>query len=62
MSNIMDQKTKKLISKWGKRISIVEKARGGALNFERRAALANALENCNTAMYFKEATNPGSIG
>lgn len=59
---MMDQKTKSLIGKWGKRITMVEKASGKTLNFEKRAALVNALENTAQRIVAKEATNPGSIG
>lgn len=62
MANIMDQKTRYLISRWGKRISMVEKARKETLNFEKRAALANALENTAQRIRLAEATNPRSIG
>lgn len=62
MANIMNQKTKYLISKWGKRINLVEKAQGQVLSYEKRAALANALENTQDRIYATEATNPGSIG
>lgn len=62
MANIMDHKTKYLIGKWGKRIAMVEKAQGHPLNFEKRAALVNALESTADRIIAKEATNPGSIG
>ena len=62
MANIMNQKTKYLIGKWGKRINLVEKAQGHAMTYEKRAALANALENTQDRIYAVEATNPGSIG
>jgi len=62
MPNIMNQKTKYLIGKWSKRIGMVEKAQGRPLNYERRAALANALENTRDRILATEATNPGSIG
>lgn len=62
MANIMDRKTQYLIGKWGKRISLSEKAQGKPMNLERRAALANALENTADRIRAVEATNPGSIG
>lgn len=62
MANIMNQKTKYLIKKWGKRIGMVEKVNGKALSYERRAALANALESTADRIRAVEATNPGSIG
>lgn len=62
MANIMNQKTKYLISKWGRRINMVEKVNGHALSYERRAALANALESTQDRIRAVEATNPGSIG
>lgn len=60
--NIMDHKTKYLISRWAKRINMVEKANGKAMTFEKRAALANSLENTHQRIKAFEATNPGSIG
>lgn len=62
MANIMDQKTRYLISRWGKRIRMAEKARNETLNFERRAALANSLENTFQRIKLAEATNPRNIG
>ena len=62
MANIMNQKTKYLIKKWGKRIGMVEKVNGKAMSYERRAALANALESTQDRIRAVEATNPGSIG
>lgn len=62
MANIMNQKTKYLIKKWGKRIGMVEKVNGKALSYEKRAALANALESTQDRIRAVEATNPGSIG
>lgn len=62
MANIMNQKTKYLINRWGKRIAMVEKAQKHALSFEKRAALANSLESTHQRILAKEATNPGSIG
>lgn len=62
MANIMNQKTKYLISRWAKRIAMVEKATGKALTFEKRAALANSLQNMSERIIATEATNPGSIG
>jgi len=62
MANIVNQKTKGLIGKWGKRISMVETAQGQPLTFEKRAALANSLESTSQRIIAKEATNPGSIG
>lgn len=48
--------------KWGKRISLAEKAQGKALTYEQRAALANTLENTADKIRIMEATNPGSVG
>ena len=62
MANIMNQKTKYLIGKWGRRINMVETVNGHALSYERRAALANALESTQDRIRAVEATNPGSIG
>ena len=62
MANIMNQKTKYLINKWGKRIAAVEKATGSTLNLEKRSVLANTLENTYDHIRAVEATNPGSIG
>lgn len=62
MSNYMNQKTKYLIGKWGKRISLAEKVQGKQMSFEKRAALANILENTADRIRAVEATNPGSIG
>lgn len=62
MPNIMDHKTKYLIGRWAKRINLVEKANRAPLSFEKRAALANSLENLHQRMKIQEATNPGSIG
>lgn len=62
MANIMNQKTKYLINKWRKRIGMVEKVNGGALSYEKRAALANALESTADRIKAVESTNPGSIG
>lgn len=62
MANIMDQKTKYLIGRWSKRINMVEKAKGEALSYEKRAALANSLENTHQSLKFMEATNPAAIG
>lgn len=62
MANVMDQKSKYLIERWQRRIAMVEKAQGKTLNFEKRAMLANALENTHQRMRAMEATNPASIG
>lgn len=62
MANIMDQKSKYLIKRWERRIAMVEKAQGKPLSFEKRAMLANSLENTHQALKFVEATNPASIG
>ena len=62
MANIMDHKTKYLIAKWAKRINMVERAKGEAMSYEKRAALANSLENTHQRILACEATNPGSIG
>lgn len=62
MANMMSQKSDYLINKWSRRIGLVEKARGGVLNLERRAALANALECTHDRLKYMEATNPSSIG
>lgn len=62
MANVMNQKTKYLIGKWNKRISLVEKNQGKALTYEQRAALANTLENTADKIRVMEATNPGSVG
>jgi hypothetical protein len=57
--NYLNQKTKYLISKWAKRINLVESAQGAPLSYEKRAALASSLENTAQSLYAKEATNPG---
>lgn len=62
MANIMNEKTKYLIGRWGKRIAMVEKAQGHALSYEKRAVLANSLENTASRIKAMEATNPNSIG
>ena len=62
MANIMDQKSKYLIQRWNRRIGLVEKAQGKPLSFEKRAMLANSLENTHQRLKFMEATNPGNIG
>lgn len=62
MANIMNQKTKYLIGKWAKRINMVEKAQGAPMSYEKRAVLANSLENTASRIRAVEATNPGSIG
>jgi len=58
----MDLNAQRLIARWSPKINLVEKARGGALSFEKRAALAIALENTTQKIRAMEATNPGSIG
>jgi hypothetical protein len=58
----MNQNSKFLINKWGKRIAAVEKATKSTLTLEKRAALANSLENTYDRIRAVEATNPGSIG
>lgn len=62
MANIMNQKTKYLISKWNKRIQMVERAKGEALSYEKRAVLANTLENTADSIRMMEAVNPSAIG
>jgi len=62
MANIMNQKTRYLINRWAKRIAMVEKVQGHGLTFEKKAALANALEETRNRIKMVEATNPGSIG
>lgn len=62
MANVMDRKTNYLIGKWQKRINLVESAQGKPLTLEKRAALANALENTADRIRAVEATNPNSIG
>lgn len=62
MANVMDQKSRYLIQRWNRRIGLVEKAQGKQLSFEKRAMLANSLENTHQRLKFMEATNPGSIG
>ena len=62
MATIMNQKTKYLINKWGKRISTVEKVNKAPLTFEKKAALASSLESCADRIRAVEAVNPGSIG
>lgn len=62
MANVMDQKSKYLISRWGKRIAMVERAKKESLSFEKRAALANSLENTHQRMKAMEAINPSAIG
>ena len=62
MATITDQKTKTLIGRWGKRIAMVEKAKGKPLTLEQKSALANSLESTAQRIIAKEATNPGSIG
>lgn len=61
-SNYMNQKTKYLIGKWGKRIALAEKVQGVKMSYEKKAALANILENTSDRIRAVEATNPGSIG
>lgn len=62
MATITNQKTKYLIGRWGKRIAMVEKAKGAPLTLEQKSALANSLESTAQRIIAKEATNPGSIG
>lgn len=62
MANIINQKTKYLIGRWGKRINMVEKAKGEALSYEKRATLANTLENTHQRIKAMEAVNPSNIG
>ena len=62
MANIINQKSKYLINKWGKRIATVEKVQGAPMTFEKKAVLANALENTFDHIRAVEAVNPGSIG
>lgn len=57
-----NQKTKYLISKWNKRIQMVERAKGEALSYEKRAVLANTLENTADSIRMMEAVNPSAIG
>lgn len=54
----MDLNAQRLIGRWGTKINLVEKARGEALSFEKRAALAYALENTTSKIRAMEATNP----
>lgn len=61
-ANYMNQKTKYLIGKWGKRIALAEKVQGKQMTYEKRAALANILENTADRIRITEATNPASIG
>lgn len=62
MSNVMDQKSKYLIERWSRRIGLAEKAQGHPMTFEKRAMLANALENTHQRLKYMEATNPAAIG
>jgi len=62
MANTINQRTKQLIGRYAKRISMVEKAQGSPLTLEKRAVLANSLHNVSQLVQMKEATNPGSIG
>jgi len=62
MASISNQKSKYLIGRWGKRIGLVEKAKGKPLTLEQKAALANSLESTAQRIRAMEATNPGSIG
>lgn len=62
MPDVVSQKTKSLIAKWGKRIGIVESVHKAPLSFEKKAALATTLENLHQRMAVMEATNTGNIG
>lgn len=58
MAQAMDLNAQRLIGRWAPKINLVEKAKGEALSFEKRAALANALENTTQKIRMMEATNP----
>lgn len=41
---------------------MVERAKGEALSYEKRAVLANTLENTADSIRMMEAVNPSAIG
>lgn len=62
MANFLDQKSQALIGRYAKRIKMVESVQNKAMTFEKKVALAHALENVNSRIKAFEATNPGQIG
>lgn len=55
-------KKDQLINTWSKKIGLVESARGSKLNYEKRAALAQTMQNTAEAIKLTEQTNPANIG
>ena len=62
MANLINQKSAYLISKFAKRIAMVEKVQGKPMTFEKKVALAHCLENTQSRIKAMEATNPAQIG
>jgi len=57
--NAISKTNSALMEKWGKRITMTEKATGKALSIDRKNALAATLENTKNLL---EATQVTSIG
>lgn len=62
MANLINQRSQYLISKYAKRIAMVEKVQGKPMTFEKKVALAHCLENTSSRIKAMEATNPAQIG
>lgn len=62
MANLINQRSAYLISKYAKRIAMVEKVQGKPMTFEKKVALAHCLENTQSRIKAMEATNPAQIG